>query len=463
MFLKNANSITAKLTLFYTVASFILVGGITIFLYWAMVNVLHQNDRQFLLDEIQIVQYLLERNDTNTLQHEIVLVPIALKNSIYHYSIRILDPNNKIIMDTPGMKDSLYGARTVFKQAKDDVVQGKWWTAKNGDVYLLLQSSVKLSNQDWTIQAALDISDQHIMIVKYRERALKVLITGVLFSLLIGYVIAKKGLRRLDELTETTKNITTLSLHQRINSKHWPKELRKLGRSFNDMLNRIEVSFSQLTQFSDDLAHELRNPIHNLINETEVVLAKTHSLQDYRQVLELNLEEFQRIYHIIENILFLARTENPQLNLSKERLDVNKEIAVICDFYQAMAEDKNITITCEGGGRMWANQVMFRRMISNILSNAIKYTEKNGSVHFHVNETPSEIVICLKDTGMGIDAKHIDKIFNRFYRVDSSRTDHGSVGLGLAIVKSIAALHQGMVSISSQLGRGTEISIVFAK
>jgi two-component system, OmpR family, heavy metal sensor histidine kinase CusS len=459
----NRTSIKSQLTVFYTAASFFLVSCIAVFLYWQIINVLHQNDRQFLLDEMHVIQYLLEKNDTRLLQHEIIDVPRVMKNSIYHYSIRIIDPQNKIVMSTPGMENALHGIRTDFTTAEQITYSDEWWHTKHHDTYLLMRSIVNATAGRWIIEAALDISDQHEMIVKYRERAFIVMLAGMVFSIIIGYFIARKALRRMEELTEATKNITTLSLHQRISAKYWPKELRKLGMAFNDMLDRIEGAFSKLTQFSDDLAHELRTPINNLMNETEVILSQQHSLHDARQVLESNLEEFQRINHIIENILFLARTENPQFNLQKESLRVHDEIAVISEFYQAIADDKNIKITREGEAILSANQVMFRRMMSNLLSNALKYTHENGSVHITIKKIyPDAVEITVKDNGIGIPAEHLPKIFNRFHRVDAARSQHtGSVGLGLAIVKSIMTLHQGVVSITSELGRGTQISLLF--
>jgi two-component system heavy metal sensor histidine kinase CusS len=467
-FFSTTRSITTRLTLFYASATFILLIAIAVFLYLAMIGILYQNNSQFLSDEIDVIKYLLASHDhdQSALNHEVRDVPFVLAGSIHHYSIRVIDKDNHVVMQTPGMREKMRNAGFFNKISKELGKRSQWWYSANGDKYLLMESAVKLGtdpNDVWLIQAALDVSDQHAAIDLYRKRAMTVLVAGEFFAIFIGYLIARRGLRRLYDLTDTTKKITATSLDQRIATKSWPKELRKLGLAFNQMLDRIEISFSHLTQFSDDLAHELRTPINNLMGQTEIALTSQSLPDEYAQVLESNLEELHRISQIIENILFLARAEHPQLDLKKVQLNVKNEISVVCEFYQAMADDKNIKVSYSGEAVMFANQVMFRRMISNILSNALKYTPANGEVDFLVTETEQQVEIKLHDTGIGIPAEHLPQILNRFYRVDPARSQHtGSVGLGLAIVKSIVSIHEGTMSVTSESGQGTTIVIAFS-
>ncbi len=468
-FFSSTRSITTRLTVFYAVATFILLAAIAIFLYLGMISFLYQNDKQFLADEIDVVQYLLGSDlDQSALKHEVRDVPFVLAHSMYHYSIRVIDHNNQIVMQTPGMRDALKAADFFNKTSTNIGKRDQWWFAPNGDKYLLMEvvsQNKQSGNGVWMVQAALNVSAQHAIINLYRQRAMTVLVVGELFAIFIGYLIARRGMRRLYDLTEATKAITATSLHQRIDTESWPKELRQLGRAFNQMLDRIEVAFSHLTQFSDDLAHELRTPVNILMGQTELALTQESSPEEYAQLLESNLEELQRISHIIENILFLARAENPQIDLKKIQLDVHHEVNKICEFYQAMADDKNIHVNCRGTACLMANQVMFRRMISNVLSNALKYTPANGKINFSIREIDDEKVeIKLQDTGIGIPAEHLPSIMKRFYRVDPSRShDTGSVGLGLAIVKSILFLHDGELDITSELGQGTTITLTFPK
>lgn len=469
MSLRNAKSLSIKsrLILFYSLATIVLLALVAVFLYWTMLDTLHDADHQFISAEIDILQYLLDTkpDDLGALKQEVNESPYALRNSVYRYYIRILDNQSNLIIETVGMKNALRGID--FRNTKIGSLDkiSFWAQSLNGDNYLLMESTVIAKKKSWLIQAALDVSYQQSLINNYKIRVVSALIIGVLFSILLGYVIVQRSMRRLEDLTETTENITSTSLHQRSDPLLWPKELRTLGIAFNQMLDRVEASFSRLKQFSGDLAHELRTPISNMMGETELALLHASSVEDYQKVLESNLEELHRISHLIENLLFLAHTENPQLDIKKVLLKADEEIAVIAEFHQAMAEDKNINITCHGKAALHANPVMFRRMINNILTNALKYTERNGEIEIAITELDNQkIQIAIKDNGIGIAAEHLPNIFNRFYRVDSARSQaSGGVGLGLAIVESIVDLHQGSISITSRLGVGSTVFIVLPK
>jgi len=467
MFLKRVkffHSMTARLTFFYSAATFILLFVIGIFLYGTSVHVIHRANYHFLSHEIDILKNLIENkpNNRTALEQKVVEVPYTDTNSLHHYYVRILDSNQHLILQTPGIKKVLQA--THFLQANVANFKLHRLQAGKDKQYVFMQSlgRYKNTNQTWTIQVILDVTYQQQILNQYRWELSLVLLAGFLFAILFGYFIAARGLRSLVELTNTTKKITANSLHRRIDPEFWPKELKTLGMAFNQMLDRIETSFAYLTQFSADLAHELRTPVNNLMGETELALARVKSPEEYQQVFCSNLEELQRISQIIENLLFLARADNPHLDIKKERLDVANEIKLICEFYQALADEKNILVSSRGGAEVHANPVMFRRMISNILSNALKYTLPGGEIKFLIETADEQTVrISLEDNGIGIAFEHLPKVFNRFYRVDAARSNHsGGVGLGLAIVKSIVELHRGHLSIMSELGKGTVVQLV---
>lgn len=473
MFLKNVRqiifskiSIRTRLTFFYSLAAFVLLTMIALFLYWESINILYKADYQFLSDEIDTIQYILHNNANHEaeLKREVFELSVKPDNTLYRYFIRIIDDNDKVMIETPGV-EKILPFDGLFNKSNYRYKRNYRWYSHNNINYLIVQSPLILPNhQQGIIQIALDIAYQHA-VISDRKILIGALFGSALCSLLLGFYISHRGMRSLYVLTETTKNITATSLSQRIDPKSWPKELRTLGIAFNQMLDRIESSFVRLKQFSSDLAHELRIPIGNLIGETEITLSRTHSISEYQQVLMSNLEELHRITQLIEHILFLSRAENPQLEIQKILLNVHDEIAVVCEYYQAMSEEKNIKITYEGQASLHANSIMFRRMISNILSNALKYTLPDGHVHFNIKTTRDNLVqIILADNGIGIAAEHLTKIFDRFYRVDSARCQSsGGIGLGLAIVKSIVDLHHGSISISSELETGTRVHLSFPK
>lgn len=461
-------SITARLTFFYSTTTFILLTIVALFLYGTTIYVLHNANHQFLSNEIDILKNLLENKPNNrlALEQKVVEVPYTKTGSVYHYYIRILDDKRKIVLKTPETEGVFHKAAFFNTPGEYLHKEIQWWKGEGRNQFLLMQSEAKFgkTNRPWLIQVALDISYQQKMINQYQWKLMLVLLVGIILAILFGYIIARRGMRSLRELTMTTKTVTASSLHQRLDPESWPKELKTLGMAFNQMLDRIETSFSYLTQFSADLAHELRTPVNNLMGETEIALSQHYTHEEHCRVLESNLEELQRISQIIENLLFLARAENPELHIKKESLNVAQEVQLICEFYQAMADEKQIEISCEGHATLQANPVMFRRMVSNILSNALKYSPENSKVSFQIRESDGAVHITLTDTGIGIAQEHLPKIFNRFYRIDAARSYRsGGVGLGLAIVKSIAELHQGTVSIASELGKGTTVHLIFFK
>lgn len=471
MFLKNVRpcirkkiSIRTRLTIFYSLAAFIIMTVISLFLYWESINILYKADYQFLADEAESIQQVIKNNpqNQNALKQAVIDVPAHHGNSIYRHYVRILDRKNRTIIETPGtpqipLAESTQEQHTKYLSKKSY----RWYTTQDTN-YLLIQAPITISRQDTgTILIALDISYQHA-VISDRKFMMIAIIISTICSLCLGFLAAQRGMRSLYSLTNTFQQITVASLNQRTDPKSLPKELSSLGIAFNQMLDRIESSFNRLKQFSSDLAHELRIPINNLIGETEITLSRSHSQEEYEQVLMSNLEEYHRISQLIENILFLSRAEHPQLEIHKSVISVRDEIAFVCEYYEAMAEEKNISVTCQGNASINANSIMFRRMISNLLSNSLKYTPENGWVRIDISPLQNQVKIILSDNGIGIAEEHLPKLFDRFYRVDSARSQHsGGMGLGLAIVKSIADLHQGILSITSAPDKGTVIQLLF--
>lgn len=294
----------------------------------------------------------------------------------------------------------------------------------------------------------------------------KQIIISLLFASLVaivfGHIVSRNGLSRLREFEHKMEKMTAQSLDNRIELSEWPKELRNLADRFNGMLDRIQSSFIQLSQFSSDIAHELRTPIHNLRSMTEIALVKEKSPQEYRDILESCMNEYHHLSKLIENLLFIARSDHEEIKLKKVWISAHEEITHLCEYYQAVADEKKIQLSCIGHASMKVEPVLFKRAISNLLSNALRYTLPNGKIIVDIQSAEQWVQIAIHDTGIGISHEHLLNIFDRFYRVDPSRSLHsGGVGLGLAIVKSIIDLHHGTIKIDSDINIGTSVYIQF--
>jgi len=230
------------------------------------------------------------------------------------------------------------------------------------------------------------------------------------------------------------------------------------------MLDRLEDAFERLSQFSADLAHELRTPINNLMGEAQVALSRERTTAEYTRVLQSALEEHAHLARMIDSMLFLAQADQACAALASISLEARAELQAVCDFYQALAEEQGVELACEGQTRIAADPLLLRRALSNLLSNALKYTPRGGRVTLRAAEGPGTTrTLSVIDSGVGIASEHLAKLGDRFYRVDPSRTASPSgVGLGLAIVRSIMTLHGGSLLIDSTVGQGTTASLVLS-
>ena len=239
-------------------------------------------------------------------------------------------------------------------------------------------------------------------------------------------------------------------------------ELRELVAAFNQLLERLEQAFGRVSNLASELAHELRTPLNNLMGEAEVVLDRTRSAAEYRQTIESSLEEYQRLAHMIDTLLFLARAENPNAHLQRARFGVRAELEAVADYLDPVAQEKNLQVSCEGDALLWADRNLFRRALTNLFSNAFRHAPPGGRVVARVRSSgSSEVTVSVADSGPGIPREEQERVFERFYRGASSRGDEQGAGLGLAIVRSIVQLHGGSVRLESAPDRGTTVILSF--
>ena len=333
-----------------------------------------------------------------------------------------------------------------------------------GQVYLLASASAeeRPHGEGRQIQVALDTSRDAALLARYRRDLSMVLLVGLVASAALGNVVARRGMRPLADITRAAMRISASRLHERVDSAEWPKELSTLATAFDAMLARLQDSFIRLSQFSADLAHELRTPINNLMGETEVALARTRTPQEYQQVLESCLEEEARLARMVDSLLFLARADSPSEALERKILDVGKEMQAVCDFYFVVAEEQGIQLSCFGQGTAFADSLLLRRALSNLLANALKHARDAKEIRVSVDQSSAGTTIVVNDDGAGIAPEHLPHVFTRFYgaRPANSKEPCGA-GLGLAIVKAIMTLHQGDVSVQSERGKGTSVTLTF--
>jgi two-component system heavy metal sensor histidine kinase CusS len=304
------------------------------------------------------------------------------------------------------------------------------------------------------IVVALDIDFHRQFMTDFRNSLWVSVAVGIALSALLGWFSARRGLAPARKALNLMQRVSADRLGERLPPESMPSELAPLAAAFNDMLARLEDSFRRLSDFSSDLAHELRTPVSNLMTQTQVALARARTADEYREILYSNLEEYERLSQMTSDMLFLAKADNGLITTRTESVDLASEVERLFAFYEALAEERGVRLVLTGEGRARADRDMLRRAVSNLLSNAIRHTPRDGEIRVTVGAgRAGQTELSVENPGLPIAPEHLPRLFDRFYRVDASRRKEGEgAGLGLAIAKSIVEAHGGSISASSMEG-----------
>jgi two-component system heavy metal sensor histidine kinase CusS len=283
--------------------------------------------------------------------------------------------------------------------------------------------------------------------------AMLVAALGTVASGLLAWFVARRGLAPLEHLAARASEVTAQRLGARLDVRDAPLEVRGLADSINRMLDRLEGSFRTLEQFSADIAHELRTPLNNLLVETQVTLSRPRPAEDYENALHSNLEELERLQRMVSEMLFLARADRKMIDLNLEDVDLATEVAGVADYFGVAAAERGQTIAISGEARIRCDRSLARRAITNLLSNAARYSADGARIEAVISAGPSGATIAVSNPGAEIAQAELERLFSRFARRDKSRARGAEgTGLGLAIVDSIMKLQGGSLEASSGNG-----------
>jgi two-component system heavy metal sensor histidine kinase CusS len=458
-------SLAARLTVWYAGSAFLLILGATGFLSWALHANLEREDDQFLKEKVQQLRAQLREGPAGeaALRRQVTADP---SRRYAHMAVRVLDAGGQVLAETPGLEEELPPAAFPDAVAAGaEPGRGVEVSLPSGRPYRLVAARATLGpsgGDERVLQVAFDRTYEEELLAAYRRNLLAVLAAALVACAAVGYRIARRGLAPVREITEAARRVGATTLHDRLAAGRYPAELSVLAATFNAMLDRLEGSFNRLAQFSADVAHELRTPVNNLRGEAEVALARPRAADEYREVLGSSLEECGRLARLIDTLLFLARAENAETEIARERVDVGEELEAVRAFYEAAASEAGVGLSAEApaGLAAGADRTLFRRAVGNLVANALAHTPRGGRVALTAREEGGAVAVEVSDTGGGIAPEHLPHVFDRFYRADRARAaGSGRVGLGLAIVKSIAALHGGTAAVTSAVGQGTRVTL----
>lgn len=472
-------SLTTRLTAFFTLASAAVLLG----LRWLTTAAIHAHfielDSHTLQDKIHLSREIIRRAASAEDLQQRLDEALSSHQGLF---VRVQDAG-RTLYATPGFvfPDSALaqasGADPVGPLASDTHhTRPLIWHDRHQEFHAL-QADASLSgdaNQPVRILVAVDTIHHAQFMADFQKTLAIYMILATLASGLLGWLAARRALAPLRAMKTRAAAVTAHKLDERMPVDAVPVEMADLAASLNEMLARLQLDFNRLSEFSSDLAHELRTPISNLMTQTQVALSQRRPPDEYRDILASNAEELQRMARMVSDMLFLAKAEHGLALASRESFNVAGEVQALFDFYEALAEEKAVHLKLRGEGRVNADQIaaeritadrlMFRRALSNLISNALRYTPAGGQVLVEIAQAPEATTVSVENTGADINPELLPRLFDRFFRAEKSRNhpESDGAGLGLSITRAIAQAHGGQVAVTSAGGK-TRFSISFAR
>jgi signal transduction histidine kinase len=281
---------------------------------------------------------------------------------------------------------------------------------------------------------------------------------------LIARIIAGRSIKPVSAIIETSSIITKDNLSSRIELPKNKDELYKLSRTINDLLDRLESAIDREKQFTSDASHELRTPLAVIKGTLEVLIRKPREKEEYETKIQFCISEVDRLNNLVDQLLLLARFENQKQLVKNEEILLNSTLLDIITRFSPKSKSKNITIITNFTQEYYvrSDNYLLSIIISNLISNALKYTPVNGTIIISLSKRNGTTVCAIKDNGFGIVAEDLPKIFEQFYRSEPSiHHDVKGTGLGLSIVKKLCLLLNIQIEINSKINEGTEVVLIF--
>lgn len=450
-------SITRRISVLFACLLLLVLSVMGYLIHVAVTQHFEEQDRMALAGKLALVQNIL---DEVTHGDRLTVIRSKLSDALvghHELALKVVDARDDVIFVTPHfhLPDAL------FAQAREYGADSRLLLLPMAVQENQYQASIvtlmsKGDQQPYRVLIAVDVGHHQYFLQGFRTRLLMVGSGGLVLMILLGWGVVRHGLSPLREMAIIAEGISAQKIKERLPATNMPAELRSLAKSFNDMLDRIEEGLARLSDFSSDIAHELRTPVNNLMTQTQVLLAKQRSAEDYRDVLYSNMEEFERLARMIADMLFLAKADNGQIVPHQDQIALSAEVLALFEFYDALAAEKTLALVVDGHATLAGDRLMLRRALSNLLSNAIRHATPGTSVRVELSQSQTGTRICINNEGETIAPDILPRLFERFFRADASRyrIDEGA-GLGLAITRSIVRAHQGDIFATSENGLTT--------
>lgn len=456
------NSIKVKLVVWFMVVFFLFFAGLEVFLYLRLENLVISLADEHLNAELHTLANLMrveeEHGQLETELEELSTAATGVyaeKLSGHYY--QIVSADGRVIVRSPSLSLAEASLPVILDVEEVDF---RTVTGPAGTPIRMVTQPFKFTVGSLVFQAADTMEDTYTLLSSFRGIILAI---SPLVFIVCGvgvFIVSSWALATLNAFTTKVSQITEENLFERLPDKGMARELKPLASSFNTMLTRLEGSFMRQRQFLSDASHELRTPTSIIKSFCDVTLGRERAAADYRDAIKKISDTVNRMCDIINRILVISRLDSKAIELKPVRIDLNEVMKDVSRLVETSALNKGITVGVRGAHvTVRGDREGITEVFTNLIENAIKYNKQGGSIDIDLREKDGFAVAEVVDTGIGIAEAELEKIFDRFYRVDASRGVTVGSGLGLAIVKTIVEAHGGRVEVKSAPGKGSAFTV----
>ena len=458
-------SLTARLAVAFALSAGCAFAGIGLYLYHALATqIIDRDDAEILRKAVRLRAEIAKTTMPAATGEDPWQEVRAVVAGNDEFGMRLLAADGTVLTRAGALPGDMPAIPAIGADVLPDAVGIASWS--NGQDIpvrgLVMRARTATSQPPLKVELYQVAASRVVLLRDYRLKLFIAVGLGALGAGILGYAALHAGMAPLRRIAAGTASVTFASGVLPVDPASLPAELDDLASALQRMIDRLRERYERLSQFSADLAHDFRTPIGNLLGQTQVALSSERSVEEYQALLASNVEEYERLSRMIENMLFLARADNAQVAMKPVRLDLHEELARQADYFELLADARRITIQVQASGRLDADATLFRRALGNLLSNAVQYSPEGAVIALRSRQRDRTVDIEVVNPGCGIAAEHLPRLFDRFFRADPARANSGeSSGIGLAIVKTIMELHHGAVQVESVPNGLTTFRLVF--
>lgn len=456
--LRSPRTLAFRLTLWYAFIFTLTSLGAFLLFNFLITSALHERTDQALLAEVSELSSHLALKGLDVV--ELDIVQDAQSSGVDRMFLRVLSLDGEELVSS---NMTSWTNVAIKREALERLTNGESHVFETLAIPQLphkVRILYGVIGPDKLVQIGRSLEDNELFMEAFRERFVLLMTALIIFGGLIGWFMARRTLQGVEEVAQTAEDISKGAFERRVPFKARGAEIDRLATTFNEMLDRIHALICGMREISDNIAHDLRSPITRIRGVAEMTLTSGKSTGEYESMAANTIEECDRLLEMIETMLAISELEAGAGNLAMEEVDMAGVVEDACDLFQPLAEDKDLTIVTEvvTDSFVRGDTQKLQRLVANLLDNAIKYTESEGTIKVSLDGDASKVLLSVEDTGEGMSGDDLANIFERFYRCDPSRSEAG-VGLGLSLVMAIARSHGGEVAVTSYPGKGSTFSV----